>query len=159
VFPQDEVDAFMAADKIAPAGGRPFRWDESNTWANVRHPVEVNAAQVGEVLLVASVETPRHWTFGLSYRGVPVYRLDVRPTQNLGNHPNPANRPTGFPKKVPTPHEHVYVEDLDLRCAQSVDARRVTNHAQAFDLFCERAGLRFEDEYQPPPLVRPRLYG
>jgi hypothetical protein len=163
VFPQDEVDAFMAADKVAPGlgrGGRPFRWDERNTWANVRQPVEVDAAQVGEVVLVASVETPQHWTFSLRYRGVEVYRLDVRPTQNLGNHTNPANRPAGFPRKVSAPHEHVYVEDLDLKCAQSVDASRVTNHEQAFGLFCERARLSFEDDYQPPPLVRPRFgYG
>lgn len=157
VFPQDEVDGFMAADKIAPARGRPFRWDERNAWANTRNPVEVGAAQVGEVVLVTSVETPQHWSFILRYRGVEVYRLDVRPTENLGNHGNPANRPAGFPKRVRGAHEHVYVEGLDVWCARPLDVPQAPNHEQMFRVFCERARLTFEAPYQSPPLVRPRL--
>lgn len=152
---QQEADEFMGATKRTPSPERPFQWDEAKLWARSRYPVEVRAAQVGEVFFVASLEVPQHWTFKLEVRGEEVYRLDVRP---IGRHRNPPNCPVGFPRTVPeSAHEHVYVEGLDMKCARPLANRDIANHAQCFTAFCTMAKLTFEPEYRPPPLVRPRL--
>jgi hypothetical protein len=155
VLRQREADEFMAAAKVVPGAGRPFVWRESEAWARARFPVEVDAIQQGEAILVSSREEPQHWTFKLTYHGDEVYRLDVRP---LGNHPNPWNRPAGFPKSVrERVHEHVYVEGLGVDCARPCTDQTVTTHRPMFDTFCDLARVAFEPPYAAPPLVHPRL--
>jgi hypothetical protein len=155
VLPQAEVDAFMATEKVVPGSQTSFMWSENNAWANYRCPLEVKAAQVGELSFVASLEVPEWWSFEITYRGEFAYRIDVRP---VGNHPNPRNRPAGFPKKVPeVVHEHVYVEGLNDRCARPLADQSVGTHLEMFDRFRGIADVTCERLYVTPPHPRPRL--
>lgn len=144
----------MSALKTVP-GKEPLTWQTRHTWANCRCPVEVEAAEVAQMVLVASLEIPEHWVFELRLHGDPVYRVDVRP---VGNHPNPINRPDGFPRKVPEKvHEHVYVEGLSDRCARPLEDQSIGDHAAMFERFCARSRLTCGRPHTPPPRPQPRL--
>jgi hypothetical protein len=151
---QDEADEFMAAQKSVPAGGA-MDWQQRSPWASCRFPVEVSAAQVGELILITSIEIPEKWSFVLTFRGDEVYLLHVRP---IGNHRNPENRPAGFPRKVPEKvHAHIYVEGSGMTCAKPAADQGISNHQEMLSRFCDLAHLAFGPEYRSPPVVRPRL--
>jgi hypothetical protein len=146
----------MDAAKVVPDRGHPVAWSVSSaTYACFRAPVEDRAAQVGEVIFVANLDIDQHWTFKLLCHGTEVYRVDARP---VGKHPNPANRPDGFPKNVPEHvHEHLYFEaHPKMQCARPLDCEPV-DHAIVMNAFCEQAHIDFQMEYRPPPNVELRM--
>ena len=153
-----EVEEFMTAEKVvtgqtARGTTRIMDWQrgepDNAIW---RVPVEIQAAQVGELFLRANPNLPRHWTFKLLLRREEVIRWDVRPRP--GGHNNPPGRPEGFPGKVPEPeHEHLWVEHLDLKCARPLEGLRASEHRAILETFCERTHVRFE-----PPYVAPQAF-
>lgn len=145
----------MTADKVVPgqtASGptQLMSWQrpepDNAIW---RAPIEIQAARVGELFLRVNPSLPRAWTYKLLLGREEVVRWDVRPSP--GGHNNPPGRPSEFPSKVPEPeHEHVWIEDLDLRCARPLEDLAASDHRAIFEEFCRRTRVRFEPEYVAP---------
>jgi hypothetical protein len=149
VLSQAEVDDFMAAAKVVP-GSHVMAWHQPvpsrSLW---RGAVEVEAARVGEVILITNPAIARAWHFKLDYRGEEVYRIDCR--SGRIRHTNPANRPNGFdPKVLDGVHEHVYVETLGCDCARGMPRLATSDHAAIFNEFCTRTHVLFQPTYRPP---------
>ncbi len=146
---QAESDDFMLAEKVV-SGSQPMKWHQPKPggMANWRGPIEIEAARVGEMILLVNPALSRSWCFKLSYRGEDVYRLDVR--DRLSRHTNPRNRPLSFPAKLTdTVHEHLFVEGLDCKCAQPVEGLESSGHDAIFEWFCIRTHVRCEPPYTP----------
>jgi hypothetical protein len=150
-----EVEEFMAAEKVVPGttadgGSRRMVWEKPEPdryfW---RAPIEVEAARVGELFLFANPNFARAWTFKLSLQAEDVYRWDLRPGPS--GHNNPPDCPEDFPRKVrEAEHEHIWVADLDLKCARPLEGLSTSDHREIFALFCTRTRVRFEPEYVAP---------
>lgn len=140
----------MAAEKLVP-GTRRMEWEKPGEHRHYSWdaPIEVQAARVGELRLLANPKVPRQWSFSLLLRAEEVYRWDVRPKPS--GHENPPGCPPGFPNKVPErEHEHVWVEGLACKCARPLGGLAASDHCGIFEAFCTRTHVRFEPEYIAP---------
>jgi hypothetical protein len=149
---RDEVDAFLAADKVVP-GARQIEWEKGDpTRVFWTHAVQVDGAQLGLVRFHVNAQLPRSWLFKLLLHRAEVYRLDVKPTlANHGNGPK-RRRPAGFPRKVTDPeHEHIWHEDhQNMDLALGITELRGSSHEECMREFCKRARIDFEPIYTDP---------
>jgi hypothetical protein len=147
---QREVDDFMAADKVV-ADNSPMAWKTvSESSVLYRGPVEVGAAQVGQVALYVNPNFLRHWFYALSFHDEIVYEVHVSPPPT--GHGNPPDRPKPrFPRRVTSAeHEHIWIEGLETRCALPMDGFEQATHREMLDEFCKRARIEFRPEYRDP---------
>jgi hypothetical protein len=154
---QKDVDAFMAAQKVVPStmpGGTSHRmtWDQSDPlrclWGA---PVEVNAIQVGELVLFMHPQIERTWRFKLDLHGEEVYRWDIRPIR--AGHTNPKGGcPEGFSngKVRGKEHEHVWAPNLGCNCAGDLYGLDTSTHERMFVQFCVRTRLDCGPDYVAP---------
>lgn len=147
----------MAAQKIVPSATRggqvvSMSWqvvnDERVRWTA---GVEVDAARVGQLFLFVNPQFERAWLFKLSLHAEEVLQWHARPLPS--GHNNPVSGcPEGFARKVRSAnHEHIWVENLDCRCARPIENFDLSTHERMFRSFCDRALIRFEPTYQTPP--------
>lgn len=139
----------MAARKVVP-GDAPIAWEERGPSQTLwQAPVEVEAAQVGNLTLFINPQFPRRWTYKLSLHGNEVYRVDVKPQPV--RHSNPSGRPSGCPGKVTSSeHEHRWHYGFGLRCAYPLDALADAGYERILEEFCLRANIDFGPLYAPP---------
>jgi hypothetical protein len=159
VLSQQEADDFRAAAKVVPESDGPLVWRKSSKNVVVCDVgVEIDAVEVGTLLMVADLEVDRHWSFGLLRERQEVYRIDVRPIGRTPSHGNPCNCPADFPRKVRAHvHEHIYVEGLGVECAKAIECDLPALHSTALALFCENARICFMRAYPSLPEVQIRM--
>lgn len=149
---QDDVDRFLAMPKTAPADAR-MRWISRNIHNRRCHvPVESDGIRVGELILIANVALPRHWTFKLLRRRSEVLRWDL--STGPVRHRNPLACGEHFPGTVRAlEHEHVWRARTNLRCAAPLAGLADSTHREALEAFCDRANITMLTPYEPrPPL-------
>jgi hypothetical protein len=146
------AEQFIAAEKVVPASER-MNWRRRNdAILFCRIGVASAGATVGELVLLVSVVVARTWGFKLLRRSEEVVRWDLAAPPV--RHSNPPGRPPEFPGKVTTlEHEHRWVQEFGVRCALPLDLPPSTanDHRQALVAFCDRANIRFDTFYEPPP--------
>lgn len=153
---QADVDQFLAADKSTAAGSR-MRWISRNIHNRRCHvAVEAEGIRVGELILIANVALARHWTFMLLRRRAEILRWDlVMPPYR---HRNPKMCGDGYPRVVrQLEHEHLWRDGCGTRCVRPVADLATSTHREAMDAFCERAKIKVQPPYDPPPPVGEQL--
>jgi hypothetical protein len=146
----------MAAMKVVPrrSGRRVWRM----TWASpapgryqLRAPVEVEAARIGELYVWLNASLERHWTFKLRLHREDVYRWDFAEPPCKHSNPPVGVCPPGFPRKVrECEQEHVWVEGWDLKCARRLEGFSTSGFREIFIAFCDRTHIDFQPEYVAP---------
>jgi hypothetical protein len=151
----------MTAEKVVPTdlpsgNSRLMDWEVQRQRRRWQAPIEVEATQVGQLLLLANTSFERAWTFKLVFRGEGVYRWDMRPSK--ANHQNSEDCPPDFDAKVKAPcHEHIWIENLDCFCAKELGNVGDLAHQQALSRFCQRAGIVLDVPYVHP-ITEPPLF-
>src|SRR5687768_9892881 len=114
----ESVTAFLALPKRATidANGPQLHWEPSGLDAAVAVLTLQSEEAVAAVRLVAGYDSWRHWTLILSLGTEQIYSWHFKEN---GVHAN-TGCPSGFPRKAPNPHEHLWVPGHDLSCARAL---------------------------------------
>jgi hypothetical protein len=148
---QEQVDAFLAAEKRIPSPGPTAQipWTISGmTTAVAVLPVEAEDIPVSFLRLITSYAESRNWNFVLQLENEQVYAWHFRTAARHGNRGCPA----GFPNRVRGPHEHVWVDTHDLTCARPLPTDSVrSTHRECFEGFCAQTNITVELGYAGPP--------